>query len=92
MKSMDLLAVRKSDGVLTNSDDYINIYDTKTSTCKSLVKFWSCIAQVSPHKNTLVSFKELGEKDIKVMESAEIEETKSSEQLQEDADAEYIYL
>lgn len=76
----ELLAVTKRGGVLTYVDNYINMYDTKTSTSRRLVKFNNRLNRVYPHKNTLVSLKELGEEDIKVMRSIEIEETKSSEQ------------
>ncbi|XP_026384504.1 putative F-box protein At4g21240 [Papaver somniferum] len=81
----------KSDVILTDSDDHIKICDTKTPTSKSLVNFNSYI-QVSPHKNTLVSLKELGEEDAKVMESDKTEEMKRREKQQEDADPEYMYL
>ncbi|XP_026409892.1 putative F-box protein At1g32420 [Papaver somniferum] len=76
----ELLAVTKSGAVLTWPDKYINIYDAKTSTPRRLVKSKNHLDGVYPHRNTLVSLKELGEEDIKVMKSIEIEETKSSEQ------------
>ncbi|XP_026423356.1 uncharacterized protein LOC113319310 [Papaver somniferum] len=58
---------------------YLNFYDVKTSISKKLVKFERWIYRVSPHQNTLVSLKELGEEDTNVMESVEIEETRRLE-------------
>ncbi|XP_026384499.1 F-box only protein 8-like [Papaver somniferum] len=88
INKMDLLAVMKSGAVFTyGGGKYINLYDTKTSTSKSLVKFKNWILGESTHKNTLVSLKKLGEEDTKIMESVN-----SREQPQEDANPEYIYL
>ncbi|XP_026384151.1 F-box protein At3g07870-like [Papaver somniferum] len=91
-----LSAVANSGGVLTYNGQYLNVYDTKTSTSKRLVEFNCKFLEVLPHKNTLVSLKELGEEDTKTMESVETKETRSrnypSKHLQEDAHLEYIYL
>ncbi|XP_026427522.1 F-box protein At3g57590-like [Papaver somniferum] len=76
---INLLAITKSKCVLNHaSNRYLNIYDAETSTSKRLVKFKNGISEVYPHKNTLVSLKELGEEDTKTMESVGIEETRSS--------------
>ncbi|XP_026420590.1 F-box protein At3g07870-like [Papaver somniferum] len=84
------LVVMKIDSVLTYSGHCFSIYDTKTSTSKRLVKFNYAVFQVYPHHNTLVSLKELGEEDTKVMVFVEIKETisidYSLEQLQEDGE------
>ncbi|XP_026399940.1 F-box/kelch-repeat protein At3g06240-like [Papaver somniferum] len=68
------LAVTKSCGVLCYDYTSLNIYDAAASTSKKLVDFGAAISQIFSHKNTLVSLKELGEGDIRTMESAEIEE------------------
>ncbi|XP_026420586.1 F-box/kelch-repeat protein At3g23880-like [Papaver somniferum] len=90
-----LLAVTKGDGVFTYSSNYLSIYDRKTSTSKKLVKFTNAI-EVYPHQNTLVSLKQLGEEDTKIMESFETAETNNHDyplkKLQEDVNPEYIYL
>lgn len=59
----ELLAVTKTKGVLTYNGNYLSICDTKALTSKSLVDFEEQIALVIPHRNTLVSLKELGEED-----------------------------
>ncbi|XP_026419974.1 putative F-box protein At3g10430 [Papaver somniferum] len=69
------VAVTKSGGVLTYIDNHLNIYDPKTSTSKRLVEFSERFRQVVPHMNTLVSLKELGEEETKVMKSVEMEVT-----------------
>ncbi|XP_026377836.1 F-box/kelch-repeat protein At3g06240-like [Papaver somniferum] len=76
----ELLAVTKSGVVLTYTDNSLNIYNTKASTSKRLVEFKERIRTVFPHKNTLVSLKELGEEGTKIMEFIEIEETESLDQ------------
>ncbi|XP_026398324.1 putative F-box protein At1g19160 [Papaver somniferum] len=88
----EVLAFTKRDAVLTYRYWYINIYHTKTSTSKGLAQFKNMVHQVSPHKNTLVSLKEQGEKDTRIMESDEIEKTKGREQPQKDANPEYIIV
>ncbi|XP_026420272.1 F-box/kelch-repeat protein At3g23880-like [Papaver somniferum] len=75
INEIDLFAVTKSDSVLTYYDNYLRIYDTKSSTSKSLVDFKEQISIVFPYKSTLVSLNELGEEHTKRMESIEIEET-----------------
>ncbi|XP_026420812.1 F-box protein At3g07870-like [Papaver somniferum] len=91
-----LLAITKRNGVLAFVRDCLNIYGTITCTSKSLVKFKNCLLQVTPHKNTLVLLKELGEEDTKRMESVDIEEANEHDypfkQPQEDASPEYVYL
>lgn len=79
----NLFAVMKSDRVLTYGYNCLNVYDTKTSTSKSLVRFKSCVLRVSPHQNTFVSLKQLGEEDTKTMEEA---------RSREDANSDFIYL
>ncbi|XP_026419194.1 F-box/kelch-repeat protein At3g23880-like [Papaver somniferum] len=44
----------------------LGIYDAVTSTSKELVRF-SSVEQLLPHKNTLISLKELGEEDVKIL-------------------------
>lgn len=63
--------------VLTYNDNHISVQNVETSTSKSIVDFKEHFGGIVPHINTLVSLKELGEEDIKVMESLEIEETES---------------
>ncbi|XP_026420752.1 F-box protein DOR-like [Papaver somniferum] len=74
---VELFGVTKSNGVVTYTNNYLNIYDTKASTSKRIVDFKERFLAVIPHKNTLVSLTELGEKDAKIMESVKIEETES---------------
>ncbi|XP_026399946.1 uncharacterized protein LOC113295828 isoform X2 [Papaver somniferum] len=69
------LAFTKSGGLLCYAYSSLNIYDATTSTSKKLMGFGDAISQIFSHKNTLVSVKELGEADIRLMESAETEET-----------------
>ncbi|XP_026413711.1 putative F-box protein At1g53550 [Papaver somniferum] len=68
---IELLAITKSDGVLCLWDNYLNFYDLKAATSKWLVDLKKLVVQVLPHKNTLVSLKELGEEGTKTMESIE---------------------
>ncbi|XP_026411117.1 F-box protein CPR1-like [Papaver somniferum] len=77
-----VVALMKSGGVLTFGHGrlrghYLYICDPKASTSKPLAEFKERINQVFPHRNTLVSLKELGEEETKVMESTQIEETKA---------------
>ncbi|XP_026395477.1 F-box protein DOR-like [Papaver somniferum] len=67
-----LLADTKKDCVLTCVDNHLNIYDPKALTLTRLVDFKEQFCQVYPHKNTLISLKELGEEDTKIMKSVEI--------------------
>ncbi|XP_026389362.1 putative F-box protein At4g09190 [Papaver somniferum] len=67
-----LLTVTKNKGVLTFTDYNVKIYDTKASTSERLLNFEGRIVELLPHKNTLVSLKELGEDDAKIMELVEI--------------------
>ncbi|XP_026452258.1 F-box/kelch-repeat protein At3g23880-like [Papaver somniferum] len=60
------LALTKSGGVLCFNHSSLGIYDAIASTSKELREF-SGISQIFPHKNTLISLKELGEEYIKVM-------------------------
>ncbi|XP_026419921.1 uncharacterized protein LOC113315892 [Papaver somniferum] len=69
-------ALTKSCNILTYNGSRININDLEASTSKTLVDFTERFGGVFPHKNTLVSLKELGEEDAKIMESVEFEETK----------------
>lgn len=62
------LAAAKNGRVLTYRDNYLNIYDTKALTSKRLVGVKEWIYEILPHKNTLVSLNELGEKDTKIMD------------------------
>ncbi|XP_026377801.1 putative F-box protein At1g76830 [Papaver somniferum] len=69
----NVLEFTKSGGVLSYSSHYLNIYNPNTSTSKMLVDFSTeQFCQVFPHKNTLLSLKEMGEKDTKIMESGYI--------------------
>ncbi|XP_026420748.1 F-box/kelch-repeat protein At3g06240-like [Papaver somniferum] len=84
----EVLAVTKSNGVLTCNYNYLHFYYTKASIWKRLIDYKENFSRVFPHKNTLVSLKELGEEDTKIMESVEVKETGSHDpsfnQLQED--------
>ncbi|XP_026377835.1 F-box/kelch-repeat protein At3g06240-like [Papaver somniferum] len=77
--STKLLAVTKSGGILTYIDLFLYICNPKTLKLKRLFDFKERILVVFPHKNTLVSLKEIGEEDTKIMESI-IEETESHDQ------------
>ncbi|XP_026439262.1 F-box/kelch-repeat protein At3g23880-like [Papaver somniferum] len=74
-----LVAVTKSGGVITHVTyrvNCFNIYDLKSSTPKRFGDLKECfVHEIFPHKNTLVSLKELGEEDTKIMEPIEIEKT-----------------
>ncbi|XP_026438148.1 F-box protein At3g07870-like [Papaver somniferum] len=78
----DIFAVTKSYDVLLliHHDNHINIHNPKASTSKSIVDFKENLGMVYPHKNTLVSLKELEKEDTKMMDSVEIEETESHAQ------------
>ncbi|XP_026452750.1 F-box/kelch-repeat protein At3g06240-like [Papaver somniferum] len=67
----ELLAITKSGGALTYIYNYLNICDTKASTSKRLVVYEESFSKVFPHKNTMISLKELGEEDTKRVESVE---------------------
>ncbi|XP_026398270.1 F-box/kelch-repeat protein At3g06240-like [Papaver somniferum] len=69
-----LLAFTRSGGVLTHIDNYLVIYDPIASSSKILVDYTELFCQAVPHKNTLVSFQELGEEDARIMESADSED------------------
>ncbi|XP_026405521.1 F-box/kelch-repeat protein At3g06240-like isoform X2 [Papaver somniferum] len=62
------LAFTKSGGPLCFDDRSFDIYDSIASTLKELIVGLSAGNQIFPHKNTLVSLKELGE-DTKIMEN-----------------------
>ncbi|XP_026398422.1 F-box/kelch-repeat protein At3g23880-like [Papaver somniferum] len=62
-------AFTKSGGVLYFDYSSLRIYDAIASTSKELVRF-SEVGEIYPHKNTFVSLKELGEHDVKIMDSA----------------------
>lgn len=69
----ELVSLMKSGSVLTYGYSslrrhHLHIYDPKASTSKPLMEFKEQIHQVFPHRNTLVSLKELGEEETKVME------------------------
>ncbi|XP_026420355.1 putative F-box protein At4g10190 [Papaver somniferum] len=67
----ELLALTKNDSVLTYKNFKLSVYDTKASTSETLVEFKDRFRKIHPHKNTLVSLKELGEEDTKIMEPVE---------------------
>ncbi|XP_026459559.1 F-box protein At3g49450-like [Papaver somniferum] len=77
LEERNLVAVTKSNGVLTYSRNYLNIYGPKASTSEMLLDLKEWIREIYPHKNTLVSLKELGEEDVEIMESIEIEKTEN---------------
>lgn len=64
------LTITKNGGVLSYDDKSLGIYDPKASTSKKVVDF-TAFKAIYTHQNTLVSLKELGEKDIEIMELAE---------------------
>ncbi|XP_026433714.1 uncharacterized protein LOC113331185 [Papaver somniferum] len=68
------LAFTKSGGLLCFTCASLGVYNALTGSSKKLVDF-RLINQIFPHKNTLVSLKELGEEDTKIMGSAEVEDT-----------------
>ncbi|XP_026458583.1 uncharacterized protein LOC113359108 [Papaver somniferum] len=70
-----LFAVTKSGDVLTYRNHHINIHNLEALTSKVIVDVKEYFREVFPHKNTLISLKELGEEDAKIMESVETEET-----------------
>ncbi|XP_026436657.1 F-box protein At3g07870-like [Papaver somniferum] len=70
------LAFTKGGGVLCFDYWSLGIYDSIASNSKNLVDF-NGFSQIIPHRNTLFSLKELGEKDVYIMESAETEETEN---------------
>lgn len=74
------LAFTKSGGVLYFDGSSLGIYDAIASTSKKLVDS-NAFIQISPHKNTLVKLRELGEEDIKLMDSVENEELASRDHL-----------
>lgn len=67
------LAFTKSGGILGFDHSSIHIYDAISLTSDKLVDF--SFSFIIPHINTLISLKEFGEEDVKIMASAEIEET-----------------
>ncbi|XP_026454367.1 F-box protein At3g07870-like isoform X2 [Papaver somniferum] len=76
----NLFAVTKSYSVLTYVCNSIKINEPEASTSKAVVDFKEYYDQVFPHENTLVSLKELGEEDTKIMESVEIAKTECQHQ------------
>lgn len=74
------LTFTKSGSVLSYCQYTLDIYNAVASTSKQLVGFAGTgiiLCNIVPHKNTFISLKELGEEDVKTMESAEIEEAKA---------------
>ncbi|XP_026431008.1 F-box/kelch-repeat protein At3g06240-like [Papaver somniferum] len=72
------LAFTKSGDVLTYSLSFLSIYDAKSSTLKKiLVPFKEQFCQISPHRNTFGSLKELGEGNAKTVESVKTKKRKS---------------
>ncbi|XP_026419739.1 F-box only protein 12-like [Papaver somniferum] len=57
----ELLALTKSYTVLTYTPEHIYVHDPEVSTSEMIVDFNEYIREVFPHKNTLVSLKELWE-------------------------------
>ncbi|XP_026398391.1 F-box/kelch-repeat protein At3g06240-like [Papaver somniferum] len=70
------LTFTKSGGVLFSDDKSLAVYDATSSTSKKLLELTLYLG-IFPHKNTLVSLKELGEEEIQIMKSDEIEEQKA---------------
>ncbi|XP_026443286.1 F-box protein CPR1-like [Papaver somniferum] len=62
----NVFAFTKSGSFLSYSSTYVNIYDPKGATAERLVDFRKQICQISSHKNTLVSLKDLGEENTKI--------------------------
>ncbi|XP_026399817.1 F-box/kelch-repeat protein At3g23880-like [Papaver somniferum] len=64
-----LLAITKGGKVLTQIDGDIYLYNPISSTSKRVVKFEELNSDICPHKNTLISFKDLGEEDPETIQS-----------------------
>ncbi|XP_026387391.1 F-box protein At3g07870-like [Papaver somniferum] len=71
-----LLAFTKSRIVLCYNLWFLGIYDTIASTSRKLIDF-PAFSKILPHKNTLVSMKELREEDKQIVESAELRRQKA---------------
>ncbi|XP_026389189.1 putative F-box protein At1g53550 [Papaver somniferum] len=72
-----IFAVTKRYGVLTFNGNHINIHDLEATTSKTVVDFEERLIGVFPHKNILVSLKELGEEDTKMMEAVKLRRQKA---------------